>query len=176
MTTSMLLDAAGRRRSPATMPSFRRGRPPRNKGLQYPADPPTIEEIVAVMRFSGDAPTGLRTRALIVVLWRAGLRISEALALAESDLDVERGSILVRRGKGGKRREVGMDLWAWQYLTAWLELRRTMRVGAFCASSKARRREDHGRQRLPVRRYEAWPRMLACVDASPLTSFGTLTR
>src|SRR5450432_1893053 len=33
-------------------------------------------------------------------------------------------------GKGGKRREVGMDLWAWQYLTAWLELRRTMRVGA----------------------------------------------
>ena len=130
MTTPMLLDAAGRRRSPATMPSFHRGRPPRNKGLQYPADPPTIEEIVAVMRCAGDAPHGLRTRALIVVLWRAGLRISEALALAESDLDVGRGSILVWRGKGGKRREVGMDLWAWQYLTAWLQLRRAMRVGA----------------------------------------------
>lgn len=46
-------------------------------------------------------------RALIVVLWRAGLRISEALALAESDLDARRGAILVRLGKGGKRREVG---------------------------------------------------------------------
>jgi len=42
MTCSQLLDAAGRRRSPATMPGFHRGRPPHNKGLQYPADPPTV--------------------------------------------------------------------------------------------------------------------------------------
>ena len=47
---SVLLDAAGHRRSPATMPGYHRGRPPRNKGEQYPADPPTVEEIVAVMR------------------------------------------------------------------------------------------------------------------------------
>jgi integrase len=40
-------------------------------------------------------------RALIVLLWRASLRISEALALAESDLDALHGSVLVRRGKGG---------------------------------------------------------------------------
>jgi site-specific recombinase XerD len=46
---------------------------------------------------------------LIVLLWRAGLRISEALALHESDLDRSRGAVLVRCGKGGKRREVGMD-------------------------------------------------------------------
>jgi site-specific recombinase XerD len=47
----------------------------------------------------------------VVVLWRAGLRVSEALALTESDFDASRGAILVRRGKGGKRREVGMDRW-----------------------------------------------------------------
>ena len=47
---SMLLDAAGHRRSPAIMPGYHRGRPPRNKGEQYPADPPTVEEIVAVRR------------------------------------------------------------------------------------------------------------------------------
>ena len=46
----LLLDAAGRRRSPATRPEFHAGRPPRNKGMRYPADPPTIEEIVTVMR------------------------------------------------------------------------------------------------------------------------------
>jgi hypothetical protein len=46
--TELLLDAAGRRRSPATMPGFHAGRPPRNKGVRYPADPPTVEEIVAV--------------------------------------------------------------------------------------------------------------------------------
>jgi hypothetical protein len=47
---SVLLDAAGHRRSPATMPGYHRGRPPRNKGEEYPADPPTVEEIVAVIR------------------------------------------------------------------------------------------------------------------------------
>jgi hypothetical protein len=50
---SVLLDAAGHRRSPATMPGYHRGRPPRNKGELYPADPPTVEEIIAVMRFIG---------------------------------------------------------------------------------------------------------------------------
>jgi integrase len=88
-----------------------RSPPARNKGLQYPADPPTVEEIVAVMRSAGDTPHGLRTRALVVLLWRAGLRISKALSLAESDLDASRGSVLVRRGKGEKKREVGMDRW-----------------------------------------------------------------
>ena len=48
--SELMLDAAGRRRSPATMPEFHAGRPPRNKGMRYPADPPTIEEIVTVMR------------------------------------------------------------------------------------------------------------------------------
>ena len=85
---SVLLNAAGHRRSPATMPGHHRGRPPRNKGEQYPADPPTVEEIVAVMRTIGERAEGHRLRALIVLLWRAGLRISEALALQESDLTV----------------------------------------------------------------------------------------
>jgi integrase len=58
-----------------------------------------------VMRCAGDSRHGLRTRALIVVLWRAGLRISEAVSLTESDLDPSRGSILIRRGKGERRRE-----------------------------------------------------------------------
>jgi site-specific recombinase XerD len=102
------LDAAGRRRSPATLPGFHAGRPPRNKGMRYPADPPTVEEIVAVMRAGGETIHGRRLRALIVMLWRAGLRISEALALAEADLDPRRGAVLVRRGKGGRRREIGM--------------------------------------------------------------------
>jgi site-specific recombinase XerD len=74
------------------------------------------------MRTAGDNADGIRLRGLIVVLWRAGLRISEALALAESDLDASRGAILVRHGKGGKRREVGMDRWAWEQLAPWLTL------------------------------------------------------
>jgi site-specific recombinase XerD len=126
---AFLLDAAGRRRSPATMPGFHCGRPPRNKGLRYPPDPPSVEEIIAVMRTAGNTGAGIRMRALIVILWRAGLRIFEALALAESDLDRDRGAISVRCGKGGKRREVGMDRWAWEQLKPCLELRTALPVG-----------------------------------------------
>ncbi len=80
--------------------------------MRYPPDPPRAEEIIAVMRQAGEGRHALRMRGLIVVLWRAGLRISEALALNETDLDRDRGALLVRHGKGDKRREVGMDDWA----------------------------------------------------------------
>jgi hypothetical protein len=54
MTDLLVLDVAGRRRSPATMPGYHAGRPPRNKGMRYPADPPTIDETIAVMRHAGE--------------------------------------------------------------------------------------------------------------------------
>ena len=85
------------------------------------------------MRAAGDGPHGRRLRGLIVILWRAGLRIQEALDLTEGDLDQRRGSLLARRGKGGRRREVGMDDWGWQELQPWLELRLELPVGPlFC--------------------------------------------
>ena len=129
--SELLLDRAGRRRSPATMPGFHAGRPPHNKGLRYPADRPKVEEIVAVMRAAGDGAHGQRLRALIVILWRAGLRIQEALALTEGDLDQCRGSLLVGRGKGERPREVGMDGWGWDELRPWLELRPELPIAAF---------------------------------------------
>ena len=67
------------------------------------------------------------------MLWRAGLRIQEALDLTELDLDPRRGSVLVRRGKGGRRREVGMDDWGFEQLEPWLRAREPMPVGPlFC--------------------------------------------
>jgi site-specific recombinase XerD len=49
------------------------------------------------MRAAGDAAHNRRLRGLIVIMWRAGLRIQEALALTEGDIDHRRGSVLVRR-------------------------------------------------------------------------------
>jgi hypothetical protein len=67
------------------------------------------------------------------VLWRSGLRIAEALDLRESDLDERRGALLVRHGKGGKRREVGMDDWGWEQLRPWIGERQQMPIGRlFC--------------------------------------------
>jgi site-specific recombinase XerD len=72
-------------------------------------------------------------RGVVVVLWRAGLRVQEALTLAEHDLDERRGSLLVRRGKGGRRREVGMDEWGWEQLRPWLAARAELPPGPlFC--------------------------------------------
>src|SRR3954454_1145582 len=85
------------------------------------------------MRCCDDTEHGARARALIVILWRAGLRIQEALDLNELDLDRRRGSVLVRRGKGGRRREIGMDDLGFEQLEPWLTVRRTMPVGPlFC--------------------------------------------
>jgi site-specific recombinase XerD len=131
--SELLFDRAGRRRSPATMPGFHAGRPPRNKGLRYPADAPKVEQIIAVMRAAGDGAHGRRLSGLVVILWHAGIRIQEALALAEADLDHRRGALLVRRGKGGRHREIGMDASGWDELQPWLELRLALPVGPlFC--------------------------------------------
>jgi integrase len=54
----------------------------------------------------------LRHRALVIVLWRTGLRISEALALEDRDLNHGDMAITVRRGKGGKRRIARLDVTA----------------------------------------------------------------
>jgi len=58
--SEVLLDRAGRRRSPATMPGFHAGQSPPNKGLRYPADSPQVEEVIAVMRAAGEGPHGQR--------------------------------------------------------------------------------------------------------------------
>jgi len=127
------VDAAGRRRSPATTPGYLAGRAPHNKGMRYPPDPPRAEEIVLVMRQAGHDRHGLRVRALIAVLWRGGLRISEALALNETDIDDRRGSLLIRHGKGDKRREAGMDEFGFEQLAAWLAHRVSLPPGPlFC--------------------------------------------
>jgi site-specific recombinase XerD len=108
--------------------------------MRYPADPPTVDEIIAVMRQIADDRHGRRLRAMIVVRWRAGLRVQQGLALGEHELDQRRGSILVRHGKGGRRREVGMDEWGWEQVRPWLAVRAELPVGLlFCIIDGATR-------------------------------------
>jgi len=55
---------------------------PWNKGKNLPAEPLTVDEVRALTGgCSNRAPTGVRNVALIVTLYRGGLRISEALSL-----------------------------------------------------------------------------------------------
>lgn len=89
------------------------------------ADLLTVPEIELLMRqCSRRAPSGIRNCALIAVLWRCGLRIGEARGLAVKDLDADSGTLVVQRGKGGKRRVVGVDAGTVALLERWLEVRR----------------------------------------------------
>ncbi len=63
---------------------------------------------------------GKRNRALIVTLYRAGLRIAEALDLRPKDIDFESGSLRILCGKGGRPRTVGIDPADLFLRTAWL--------------------------------------------------------
>jgi len=69
------------------------------------------------------AATGVRNRALIVVMYRAGLRVGEALALLPKDLDPANGTLRILHGKGDRHRVVGLDAGAWAILQNWLDRR-----------------------------------------------------
>jgi site-specific recombinase XerD len=101
-------------------------RTPANKDRRLPAELLSPDEVRALLRAcSSRAPTGIRNRALIAVLYRGGLRISEALALLPKDVDVA-GTLTVLHGKGDRRRTVGMDPAAFALLERWLDRRRAI--------------------------------------------------
>lgn len=106
------------------------------KGTKLPPEPLTADEVRALLAScSKKAPTGIRNRALIVVLYRAGLRISEALALMPKDLDATAGTLRVLHGKGDKYRVVGLDAGAWAILQLWMDRRAMLGLGrapVFC--------------------------------------------
>ncbi len=101
-------------------------RAPQNEksGRDRPIEILEASEVLAlVTACSSKAPSGIRNRALLLMLWRAGLRISEALALRPRDLDPAQGSVQVLNGKGGKARTVGLDPMAFAVIERWLDIR-----------------------------------------------------
>jgi site-specific recombinase XerD len=90
--------------------------------MQYPAEVLTKDEIRRLLDACGTKTwTARRNRALIVVMYRAGLRVAEALALRPCDVDPGRGTIRVLRGKGGRARTVGIDRLGLGVLAAWMD-------------------------------------------------------
>jgi site-specific recombinase XerD len=75
-----------------------------------PAEVLTEAEVRSLLgACSRRAPTGIRDRALLTVLYRGGLRIEEALDLKPADVDPDRGTIRVLHGKGDHDCTVAVD-------------------------------------------------------------------
>jgi site-specific recombinase XerD len=69
-------------------------------------DAPRSDEVDALVEaFDGDEPLALRNRALVELVYSAGLRSAEAVGLDLADVDFEQESVRVH-GKGGKERVV----------------------------------------------------------------------
>src|SRR5262245_39327971 len=109
----------------------------RKPARRFPAEPLVLADVEALRAAcSRRAPTGIRNRALLAVLFRLGLRISEALALFPKDLGPAGRSLRVLHGKGNKARTAPRPAsWA-EPVDRWLDcrkrLRRTGRHPLFC--------------------------------------------
>ena len=110
---------------------------PSNKGQKYPAEVLTDDEVRRLIQVcSTRAPTGVRNRALIVMIYRGGLRIAEALALLPKDVNPDAGTVRILRGKGRKARTIGLDPGAMAVIQRWLDVRAKLgikrRAPLFC--------------------------------------------
>ena len=108
-----------------------------------------VEELLEALE--GDGPLALRNRALVEVVYSAGLRAREAVDLDLADVDFEQEALRVR-GKGGKERVVPLGeeaaLWAARYLR---EARPELARGAenaFFLSARGRRLDTSTLRRL----------------------------
>jgi integrase/recombinase XerD len=117
--------------------------------------------------------TGLRDRAMLEVLYAAGLRVSEMCTLKTGDIDLD-AALLTCQGKGSKQRRIPMGRSAVHWLQRYLGIRR--RLGS---ETRAELFLHRGRQ---MTRQTAWAiiknyaAQAGVPDISPHTlrhSFGT---
>jgi len=107
----------------------RKGRAPANKGQRFPAELLTREEVQRLIGgCSRRAPTGRRNAALLAVMYRSGLRVSEALDLRPKDICPNTQTVRVLCGKGSRARTVGIDAGGLALLDAWLEVRKERKI------------------------------------------------
>jgi integrase/recombinase XerD len=128
----------------------------------------TVAEVERLLETRTDAsPTGLRDRALLELLYAAGLRISEALGLDRDDIDIDTGLVRVV-GKGDRERQVPVGEIALGWLRRYLEEIRPEWLAAWQGD-----RRSGGPLFLSARgerldRRRAWEMLASCARAANL--------
>ena len=90
----------------------------------------TREEVADLLRqCSPSAPTGIRNRALITVMYRGGLRVEEALDLRCADINPANGTIRILHGKGDRDRVVGISPGSMAIVQRWMDTRAALGHG-----------------------------------------------
>ena len=122
------------------------------RGRRLP-DAPREAEVERVLEsLAGDGPLELRNRALIELVYSAGLRSAEAVGLDLGDVDFEQELVHVRSGKGGKDRVVPLGEEAAHWVARYLrDARPKLARGAADAlflSTRGRRLDTSALRRL----------------------------
>lgn len=101
--------------------------------------------MLSLLRECGRGDCGIRDQALIVVLWRGGLRCAEALALRPRDIDRSADGMTIRvaHGKGDKSRTVAIGIDAAAIVGRWIDIRSEKYPGRFIFC-RIKRRGDGG--------------------------------
>jgi site-specific recombinase XerD len=142
---ALLRFALGRERVPDA--SFAPRRP------KHLPEAPRVQEVEAELaRLEADGPLGLRNRALVELVYSAGLRSREAIDLDLGDVDFEQELVHVR-GKGGKERTVPLGEEAGHWLARYLRearpaLARSRAIDALFLSARGRRLDTSTLRRL----------------------------
>jgi site-specific recombinase XerD len=127
---------------------------PTNCGRTFPAEVLTDDEVRRLMAAcKGPAFTVARHRALIALLYRGGLRVSEALRLCPKDIDMDTGAVRVLWGKGGRARTVGVDPGGLALVATWAAVRAragvSERAPLFCTREGAAMTSGYVRRFMP---------------------------
>ena len=121
------------------------------RGRRLPDAPPAREIESLLESLDGDGPLPLRNRALLELVYSAGLRAAEAVGLDLADVDFEQESVHVH-GKGGKDRVVPLGEEASYRLQLYLREGRPRLVrgaeNAFFVSARGRRLDTSTLRRL----------------------------
>lgn len=102
---------------------------------RYAIETLTPAEVTRLLKACSAGPTGQRNRAAIAVMYRAGLRVSEMLALKASDINADAGTIRVLHGKGNRARVMGIDQGTLAMVQVWTAARQRLglsRAVLFC--------------------------------------------
>lgn len=113
---------------PDPMTRIRKGAPPQAipKAVE-------IETFLKMFRAIPDTDTGVRDRAMLVMLADTGLRAMELARLAVEDFDLAKRRAIVRRGKGGRKRVVPFTSYTLALIERWLIYRPLHAKMLFCS-------------------------------------------
>jgi len=86
----------------------------------YPIEILTPDELALLLKAFPNTTAGRRDRMLVWLMYGTGIRCAEVLDISKTNVDFSRNAITIVRGKGGRRRVVGVVREVMEALRAWM--------------------------------------------------------